>query len=82
MCGIVGMAGNFNKKMLEEALKSINHRGEDYSEIFIDEDDNINNIFEKCNRIIMSDKVTKFKLSLDEINFLIKVNEQKKKDLI
>lgn len=46
------------------------------------EDDNINNIFEKCNRIIMSDKVSHFKLSLDEINFLIKVNEQKKKDLI
>ena len=46
------------------------------------EDDNINNIFEKCNRIILSDKVTKFKLSLEEINFLIKVNEQKKKDLI
>lgn len=46
------------------------------------EDDNIKNIFEKCNRIITSDKVSKFKLSLDEINFLIKVNEQKKKDLI
>ena len=46
------------------------------------EDDNIKNIFEKCNRILISDKVSKFKLSLDEINFLIKVNEQKKKDLI
>lgn len=31
------MAGSFNKEMLEEALKSINHRGEDYSDIFIDE---------------------------------------------
>ena len=46
------------------------------------EDDNINNIFEKCNRIIISDKINRFKLSLDEINFLIKINEQKKKDLI
>jgi hypothetical protein len=46
------------------------------------EDDNINNIFEKCNRIMLSDKVSKFKLSLEQINFLIKVNEQKKKDLI
>lgn len=46
------------------------------------EDDNINNIFEKCNRIIISDKITKFKLSIDEINFLINVNELKKKDII
>ena len=36
MCGIVGMAGNFNKELLEEVLKSINHRGEDFSDIFID----------------------------------------------
>ena len=41
MCGIVGMAGNFNKEMLEEALKSINHRGEDYSNIFIDEENKV-----------------------------------------
>ena len=41
MCGIVGMAGNFNKEMLEEALKSINHRGEDYSNTFIDEEKGI-----------------------------------------
>ena len=36
MCGIVGMASNFNKELLEEVLKSINHRGEDFSDIFID----------------------------------------------
>ena len=41
MCGIVGMAGNFSKEMLEEALKSINHRGEDYSDIFIDQEKGI-----------------------------------------
>ena len=41
MCGIVGMAGNFNKEMLEEALKSINHRGEDYSNTYIDEEKGI-----------------------------------------
>ena len=41
MCGIVGMAGSFNKEMLEEALKSINHRGEDYSNIFIDEQNKV-----------------------------------------
>ena len=35
------MAGNFNKEMLEEALKSINHRGEDYSNTFIDEEKGI-----------------------------------------
>lgn len=46
------------------------------------EDDNIKNIFEKCNRIIISDKVSKFNLSLEEINFLIKVNQLKKQDLI
>ena len=41
MCGIVGMAGNFNKELLEDILKSINHRGEDYSDIFIDEEKGI-----------------------------------------
>ena len=41
MCGILGMAGNFSKEMLEEALKSINHRGEDYSNIFIDEENKV-----------------------------------------
>ena len=46
------------------------------------EDDNINNIFEKCNRIIIAEKVGKFKLSLDEINFLKNVDELKQKDLI
>ena len=34
MCGIVGMAGNF-------VLKSIDHRGEDYSNTFIDEEKGI-----------------------------------------
>ena len=41
MCGIVGMAGNFSKEMLQYALESICHRGEDYSDIFIDEENNI-----------------------------------------
>ena len=41
MCGIVGMAGNFNKELLESVLKSIDHRGEDYSNIFIDDEKGI-----------------------------------------
>jgi len=41
MCGIVGMAGNFSKEMLQSVLQSISHRGEDYSDIFIDEENNI-----------------------------------------
>ena len=41
MCGIVGMAGNFNEEMLKSVLETINHRGEDYSDIFIDEENNI-----------------------------------------
>ena len=41
MCGIVGMAGNFNKELLISVLDSIKHRGEDYSDIFIDEDNKI-----------------------------------------
>lgn len=41
MCGIVGMAGNFNEEMLSDALKSIKHRGEDHSDIFIDEGNKI-----------------------------------------
>ena len=41
MCGIVGMAGNFNKELLDDVLKSINHRGEDYSNTFIDEEKGI-----------------------------------------
>ena len=41
MCGIVGMAGNFNKELLEDSLKSIKHRGEDYSNSFFDEEKGI-----------------------------------------
>lgn len=41
MCGIVGMAGNFSKEMLQYALESISHRGEDHSDTFIDEENNI-----------------------------------------
>ena len=41
MCGIVGLAGNFNRELLSNVLKSIEHRGEDYSGIFIDEDNKI-----------------------------------------
>ena len=41
MCGIVGMAGNINPELLDSALKSIKHRGEDYSNTFIDEENGI-----------------------------------------
>lgn len=41
MCGIVGMAGNFDRKLLEDVLKSIEHRGKDHSNIFIDEEKGI-----------------------------------------
>ena len=41
MCGIVGMAGNFSEEMLQYALESISHRGEDYSDTFIDVENNI-----------------------------------------
>ena len=41
MCGIVGMAGNFNEEMLQYALESISHRGEDYSDVFIDVENNV-----------------------------------------
>ena len=41
MCGIVGMAGNFNEEMLQYALESISHRGEDYSDVFIDDENNV-----------------------------------------
>ena len=41
MCAIVGMAGNFNRELLANVLKSIEHRGEDYSGIYIDEDNKI-----------------------------------------
>ena len=41
MCGIVGMEGNFNQELLEDVLRSIKHRGEDFSNIFIDNENNI-----------------------------------------
>lgn len=41
MCGIVGMAGDINNELLESVLKSIGHRGEDYSDIFIDEENSV-----------------------------------------
>ena len=41
MCGIVGMAGNFSKEMFQYVLESIRHRGEDYSDTFIDEENHI-----------------------------------------
>jgi len=46
------------------------------------EEENINNIFEKCHRIIINSKMEKFSLSTDEINFLIKVTELKNKNKI
>lgn len=41
MCGIVGMEGNINPELFDSALKSIKHRGEDYSNTFIDEKNGI-----------------------------------------
>lgn len=41
MCGIVGMAGNFNQELLNSALESIKHRGEDFSDFYIDEENKI-----------------------------------------
>ena len=38
MCGIVGLAGNFNEELLSVVLKSIKHRGEDYSGMYVDEE--------------------------------------------
>ena len=41
MCGIVGLAGNFNEELLAVVLKSIKHRGEDYSGMYIDDENMI-----------------------------------------
>ena len=41
MCGIVGMAGNFNRELLDSTLKSIKHRGEDHSGLYFDEENKI-----------------------------------------
>jgi len=46
------------------------------------EEENINNIFEKCHRIIRNSKIEKFSLSLDEIEFLVKVTDLKNKNKI
>ena len=41
MCGIVGMAGNFNRELLDSTLKSIKHQGEDHSGLYFDEENKI-----------------------------------------
>lgn len=41
MCGIVGLEGNFDNELLWDVLKSIKHRGEDSSNLFIDEENRI-----------------------------------------
>ena len=38
MCGIVGLAGNFNKELLDSLLETIIHRGEDYSNSYVSGD--------------------------------------------
>ena len=60
MCGIVGLAGNFNEELLSVVLKSIKHRGEDYSGIYIDEENMIglgHNLLSIFNLINEDDKL-------------------------
>ena len=60
MCGIVGLAGNFNEELLSVVLKSIKHRGEDYSGMYIDEENMIglgHNLLSIFNLIHEDDKL-------------------------
>ena len=60
MCGIVGLAGNFNEELLSVVLKSIKHRGEDYSGMYIDEENMIglgHNLLSIFNLINEDDKL-------------------------
>ena len=41
MCGIVGLAGDFSPELLDQLMESIRHRGEDYCDVFIDEENRI-----------------------------------------
>ena len=60
MCGIVGLAGNFNEELLSIVLKSIKHRGEDYSGMYIDDENMIglgHNLLSIFNLINEDDKL-------------------------
>ena len=60
MCGIVGLAGNFNEELLSVVLKSIKHRGEEYSGMYIDEENMIglgHNLLSIFNLINEDDKL-------------------------
>ena len=60
MCGIVGLAGNFNEELLSIVLKSIKHRGEDYSGMYVDEENMIglgHNLLSIFNLINEDDKL-------------------------
>lgn len=60
MCGIVGLAGNFNEELLSVVLKSIKHRGEDYSGMYVDEENMIglgHNLLSIFNLINEDDKL-------------------------
>ena len=60
MCGIVGLAGNFNEELLSVVLKSIKHRGEDYSGMYIDDENMIglgHNLLSIFNLIHEDDKL-------------------------
>ena len=60
MCGIVGLAGNFNEELLSVVLKSIKHRGEDYSGMYIDDENMIglgHNLLSIFNLINEDDKL-------------------------
>ena len=60
MCGIVGLAGNFNEELLSIVLKSIKHRGEDYSGMYVDEENMIglgHNLLSIFNLIHEDDKL-------------------------
>lgn len=60
MCGIVGLAGNFNEELLSVVLKSIKHRGEDYSGMYVDEENMIglgHNLLSIFNLIHEDDKL-------------------------
>ena len=76
MCGIVGMEVNFNKELLDSILKSIKHRGEDYSGMFIDEENRIGlghnllsifNLFNENNEIIDNIEENKQPIVLDNL---------------
>ena len=76
MCGIVGMEGNFNQELLDSILKSIKHRGEDFSGTFIDEENiiglghnllSIFNLINENNEIIDNIEENKQPIVLDNL---------------